>query len=202
MKSITNEIIYSYEIEKSKFITVINKVNSKDEIDSIMKDIKSKYKDATHYCYAYIIDDYKKSSDDGEPGGTAGVPIMECLNAYNLNYILAVVIRYFGGIKLGAGGLTRAYRKAINDALVNNKNSIIELIDGYIIKISTSYDKQKDIEYKYEIVAYNDDTCIINWQMTRVMTKNEVKQEIDGIFQVSVNDEGKCTFFKQWRFTR
>ena len=51
-------------------------------------------------------------------------------------------------------------------------------------------DNQKDIEYKYEIVAYNDDTCIINWQMTRVMTKNEVKQEIDGIFQVSVNDEG------------
>lgn len=63
-------------------------------------------------------------------------------------------------------------------------------------------DNQKDIEYKYEIVAYNADTCIINWQMTRVMTKNEVKQEIDGIFQVSVNDEGKCTFFKQWRFTR
>ena len=164
MKSITNEIIYSYEIERSKFITVINKVNSKDEIDSIMKDIKSKYKDATHYCYAYIIDDIKKSSDDGEPGGTAGVPIMECLNAYNLNYILAVVIRYFGGIKLGAGGLTRAYRKAINDALVNNKDNIIELIDGYIIKLSTTYDKQKDIEYKYKRILnkeYNEKVIYI-----------------------------------------
>ena len=63
-------------------------------------------------------------------------------------------------------------------------------------------DNQKDIEYKYEIVAYNEETCIINWQMTRVMTKNDVKQEIDGIFQVSVNEEGLCTFFKQWRFTR
>ena len=159
MRSITNEIEYSYEIEKSKFITVINKVNSKDEIDSIMKDIKSKYKDATHYCYAYVIDDIKKSSDDGEPGGTAGVPIMECLNTYNLNYVLAVVIRYFGGIKLGAGGLTRAYRKAINDALVNNKDNIIELIDGYIIKLSTTYDKQKDIEYKYKRILnkeYNE----------------------------------------------
>ena len=164
MRSITNEIVYSYEIEKSKFITVINKVNSKDEIDSIMKDIKSKYKDATHYCYAYIIDDIKKSSDDGEPGGTAGVPIMECLNAYNLNYILAVVIRYFGGIKLGAGGLTRAYRKAINDALVNNKDNIIELIDGYIIKLSTTYDKQKDIEYKYKRILnkeYNEKVIYI-----------------------------------------
>ncbi len=63
-------------------------------------------------------------------------------------------------------------------------------------------DNQKAIEYKYNIVAYNEDTCIVNWQMTRVMTKNNVKQEIDGIFQVSVNEDGKCTSFKQWRFTR
>ena len=63
-------------------------------------------------------------------------------------------------------------------------------------------DNQKDIEYKYEIVAYNDETCIINWKMTRTMTKNETKQEIDGIFQIALNEEGKCTFFKQWRFTR
>ena len=178
MKSITNEIIYSYEIEKSKFITVINKVNNKDEIDSIMKDIKSKYKDATHYCYAYIINDIKKSSDDGEPGGTAGVPIMETLNAYNLNYILAVVIRYFGGIKLGAGGLTRAYRKAINDALVNNKESIIELIDGYIIKISTSYDKQKDIEYKYKRIInkeYNEN--VIYTLEVNIEEYNDIKDK-------------------------
>ena len=63
-------------------------------------------------------------------------------------------------------------------------------------------DNQKDIEYKYEIVSYNEKTCIINWQMTRTMTKNDVKQEIDGIFQISLNEEGLCTFFKQWRFTR
>ena len=63
-------------------------------------------------------------------------------------------------------------------------------------------DNQKDIEYKYEIVAYNEDTCIINWQMTRTLTKGDVKQEIDGIFQVSINDSGKCIYFKQWRFTR
>lgn len=63
-------------------------------------------------------------------------------------------------------------------------------------------DNQKDIEYEYQIVSFNEDTCIINWQMTRVMTKTETKQEIDGIFQVSVNDDGLCTSFKQWRFTR
>ena len=63
-------------------------------------------------------------------------------------------------------------------------------------------DNQKDINYEYEIVAYNDNTCVINWQMTRTMTTNNTKQEIDGIFQISLNEDGKCTYFKQWRFTR
>jgi len=63
-------------------------------------------------------------------------------------------------------------------------------------------DNQKDIDYKYEIVAFNEETCIINWQMTRTMTNGNLKQEIDGIFQISLNNEGKCTYFKQWRFTR
>jgi len=63
-------------------------------------------------------------------------------------------------------------------------------------------DNQKDIDYKFEVVAFNEETCIINWKMTRTMTNGNIKQEIDGIFQVSLNDEGKCTYFKQWRFTR
>lgn len=63
-------------------------------------------------------------------------------------------------------------------------------------------DNQKDIDYRYEIVAFTENTCIINWQMTRIMTQTNIKQEIDGIFQISLNEEGKCTFFKQWRFTR
>ncbi|MCI8347364.1 MAG: SnoaL-like domain-containing protein [Bacilli bacterium] len=63
-------------------------------------------------------------------------------------------------------------------------------------------DNQKDIEYKYQIIAYSEENCIVNWQMTRVMTKTNTKQEIDGIFQIALNDAGKCTLFKQWRFTR
>ena len=63
-------------------------------------------------------------------------------------------------------------------------------------------DNQKDISYKFEIVAFNENNCIINWQMTRTMTKTNRKQEIGGIFQGSLNDEGKCTYFKQWRFTK
>ncbi len=63
-------------------------------------------------------------------------------------------------------------------------------------------DNQKDINYTYNILAYNEEMCIINWQMTRTMVKNEVKQEIDGVFLISLNENGKCTLFKQWRFTR
>ena len=63
-------------------------------------------------------------------------------------------------------------------------------------------DNQKDIDYKYEIISFNEKICIINWQMTRTMTKTNTKQEIDGIFQISLNNNGKCNSFKQWRFTR
>lgn len=63
-------------------------------------------------------------------------------------------------------------------------------------------DNQKDIDYKFELVCYDETYAIINWQMTRTMTQTNTKQEIDGIFQVSINEEGKCTYFKQWRFTR
>ena len=63
-------------------------------------------------------------------------------------------------------------------------------------------DNQKDIDYKYKIVLFDEKICIVNWQMIRTMTSNDTKQEIDGIFQISLNEEGLCTFFKQWRFTR
>lgn len=63
-------------------------------------------------------------------------------------------------------------------------------------------DNQKDIDYKFEIVSFDEKFCIINWQMTRTMTKGDIKQEIDGIFQISLDEYSKCTYFKQWRFTR
>ena len=145
MKVIKENIINKLEVNKSIFYTDLIKVYNKDEVISELNNIKNKYKDATHYCYAYIIDDIKKSSDDGEPGGTAGVPIMETLNNKDLNYILCVVTRYFGGIKLGAGGLVRAYRKATIEAI--NNSTLLDFIDGYEIIIKVSYNEQKDLEY-------------------------------------------------------
>lgn len=133
------------EIKKSKFISKIYKIYNLEEVREILQNLKKEYKDATHYCYAYIINENKKSSDDNEPSGTAGIPILQALEKNNLNYVLCVVIRYFGGIKLGAGGLVRAYTKSVTEGL--KKSQIIELIEGYEVEISTSYEEQKRLDY-------------------------------------------------------
>ena len=171
MKSINNKIVYEYVIEKSRFIGVLYRVNSKEEIDKYLEDIRKEYKDATHYCYAYKLDSIRKSSDDGEPGGTAGVPMMEVLNSLDLDFILAIVIRYFGGIKLGAGGLVRAYRKTLVDALSNNKEYIVNLTDGYQIEIKTSYDKQKEIDNTFKYIINKEYTDIVKYIIN--ITKEE-----------------------------
>lgn len=137
---VTNEII----IKNSRFITVLQNVTTKD-IKTKLQEIKSKYPKATHYCYAYICNDQKKCSDDNEPSNTAGTPMLNVLEKENLNNILAITIRYFGGIKLGAGGLVRAYTKSITEAL--KQANYIKLIDGYKIKISFNYSDEKQINY-------------------------------------------------------
>ena len=140
-KEITNEII----INKSKFITILTNISSKEEIITKINNIKKEYKDATHYCYAYIIDNQEKCSDDKEPSGTAGLPILNVLKQNNLTNILCVVIRYFGGIKLGAGGLIRAYSSSVSEAL--NKTQITPLTKGYNIIIEFPYENLKQINY-------------------------------------------------------
>ena len=145
MLSIKNNITSEYIINKSRFITKLIKVNNVNEIDKYFDEIKNEYKEATHYCYAYIIDNVKRFNDDGEPSGTAGMPILNVLENNNLNYILCVVIRYFGGIKLGAGGLVRAYTKGVTTAL--ERCEIINLTEGLEIDIYFNYEKTKDVDY-------------------------------------------------------
>lgn len=155
MYTIKNNSIYQYEIKKSKFITLLYKVNTINEIENILKEIKEEYEDATHCCFGYKINNIQKFSDDGEPGGTAGLPIMEVINKKNLDYILCIVVRYFGGIKLGAGGLVRAYSKAVREAVDNNE--IIELTEGYLIKVTATYEEQKQLDYLFQKNITNKD---------------------------------------------
>ena len=143
---------YILEIKKSKFICFLYKVYNINDIDMYLENIKRKYKDATHYCYAYKLMDKMKFSDDGEPGGTAGLPIMEVLNKNDLVNVLCVVVRYFGGIKLGAGGLVRAYTKAVSNTI--NKDNLVELANGYLVSISINYDKQKKLDNLLKNVSF------------------------------------------------
>lgn len=114
MQTIKENNSDKYEVKQSKFITLLYKINNIDDVNKYLQEAKNNYKDATHYCYAYKFDDIQKFSDDGEPGGTAGLPIMEVLNKRNISNVLCIVVRYFGGIKLGAGPLLRSYSKVAN----------------------------------------------------------------------------------------
>lgn len=145
MKSINQNVESIYLIQKSKFITKMIKVHSNNEIEPILNKSKIQYPNATHYCYAYIIDNIKRFSDDGEPSGTAGLPILNVLDNNQLNYILCVVIRYFGGIKLGTGGLVRAYTKSVTNCL--ELADIYDLTECFLTKIEFSYQNQKYIDY-------------------------------------------------------
>ena len=107
----------SFIEKKSKFIGIIYPLNNKDELTALLKEAQKFYPDASHYCYAYKIGNVSSPShagmnDDGEPKGTAGKPIFNLINHNNVSNILIIVVRYYGGVKLGAGGLTRAYSKA------------------------------------------------------------------------------------------
>ena len=105
-------------IEKSRFICTLKKVSSEAEAQEFIKAVKKEFWDATHNCSAYIIDELaQRSSDDGEPSGTAGLPMLEVLRKNELSGVAAVVTRYFGGIKLGAGGLVRAYTGSVSKAV-------------------------------------------------------------------------------------
>lgn len=114
-------------IQKSRFITYIDRVTTEDEAQRFIEKIKKKHWDANHNCSAYLIgerDHIQKANDDGEPSGTAGVPMLEVLKKRGLKDTVVVVTRYFGGIKLGAGGLIRAYGSATSEGL--NATGIVE----------------------------------------------------------------------------
>ena len=135
MKTIKETIKTTQTINKSEFITTLYQVNSLEDVQSLLQETRKKYYDATHNCYAYILgnnQETKKSSDDGEPSGTSGMPILNVLEKNDLTNILCIVTRYFGGIKLGAGGLVRAYSSsaamAISSATMLNLKHILKII--------------------------------------------------------------------------
>ncbi len=135
--------------KKSKFISNIFYVETEEEAEEVLNKIKKKYYDARHNCYAYRIKTEKgiiqKQSDDGEPSGTAGAPMLNILEKKELVNIIAITTRYFGGILLGTGGLVKAYSDALQEAIKNAKE--IKKEEGYIVEATFGYEESSSIEH-------------------------------------------------------
>ncbi len=139
---------------KSRFIATVKPVTTEQEAIDFINECRANYRDATHNVYAYVVQENNISrySDDGEPSGTAGVPVLEVINKEHLTDIAIVVTRYFGGTLLGAGGLVRAYGKSAK--LGVDKASITEKIYCYKLKMNTTYDMLGKVRYMIETGDY------------------------------------------------
>ena len=139
MKTILENFFFQIEIEKSKFLGYAIAINSEEEAKEEINKIRKEHPKATHHCYAYVLKDKQKSNDDGEPAGTAGIPILEIIKQFGLENVLIVVVRYFGGIKLGAGGLVRAYARSAKEVLLISKIHEIKTLPTYNLVFDYNY---------------------------------------------------------------
>ncbi len=164
MQTIKDQTYFETIVNKSKFITILVRLDDVNLVKETLNTYKEIYKNATHYCYAYIIGNNIKSSDDGEPNGTAGAPILNVLTKEHLNNVLCLIIRYYGGVLLGRGGLTRAYIKATTNLL--NNSIKYELKEAFNITITFKYDLTSVIDHLLK------DTIIIKKNFTSNVTYN------------------------------
>lgn len=155
---------HEINIQKSRFIAYVARAESEQAAQEFIAKIKKQHWDATHNCSAYLIgenDQIQKANDDGEPSGTAGTPILEVLKKKRLKDTVVVITRYFGGIKLGAGGLIRAYGKATSEGIIHT--GIVERVLVTTIKIKADYHllgkierSIRESEYKLKEIHYNE----------------------------------------------
>ena len=139
-KTVKKDAFAEIEIKKSKFIAHIAEIKSEDEAETFIKQTRKKYYDATHNCSAYILNSdrgIRHSSDDGEPSGTAGKPILDVISGAGLSDIIVVVTRYFGGTELGTGGIVRAYSGAAAEVLKNA--AVVEITEAKLMEFIIDY---------------------------------------------------------------
>ena len=145
MKSIEEITEHTLVIKKSEFICTLIPLNDEEKINETIDYYKEKYEDATHNCVAYLVGTKERANDDGEPSGTAGLPMLNVLKKQELSNIIAIVTRYFGGTLLGTGGLVRAYTAATIEGLKNSES--IARIHGVKLGIETNYTDLGKIQY-------------------------------------------------------
>ncbi len=184
LKEETAEIVE----KKSKFIAEIYPVKDVDEADKIIKETKKKYYDAKHHCIAYRIvkDDMivEKSSDDGEPSGTAGAPMLNILQGNNLCNIIVIVTRYFGGILLGTGGLVKAYSDTTKKVI--QKSELVFQKDGFEIEIETDYSNLENFKY----YCKNSNINIIKIEyFENIVIKIEIEKSKKDVFFKDIDEK-------------
>jgi uncharacterized YigZ family protein len=180
------------DIKKSKFISRIIPIQNEDDVNLILEDIRITEAKANHNCFAYILgdqQDIQRASDDGEPSGTAGVPILEVLKRENLTNVLVVVTRYFGGIKLGAGGLIRAYGSSTSLAVQNAP--LVQLVDQELLSIKLDYQNNDQLIYYLEQHDLNQLETEYTTQVTTTISiaqdqLDPLKKELLGLFSGNV----------------
>ncbi len=190
MKQIENRVTIELEINKSKFITNLVPVETLEQTLEELSSLRKKYYNATHNCYAYILDEQmiQKMSDDGEPSRTAGYPILNALLNYNLNNVLCVVTRYFGGVKLGKGGLIRAYKNATVEAI--KKASFYQVAEKQIYLTTLNYSLYDSFSHYLKGKAF-----IIDEQFTENVTVKFYLLNLK-IKELSKHFQGQITFSK------
>ncbi|MFS0688559.1 YigZ family protein [Sporosarcina sp. 179-K 8C2 HS] len=156
-------------IQKSRFLTYVKRVESEEEANDFIQDIKKMHHTATHNCSAYIIgehDHIQKANDDGEPSGTAGFPMLEVLKKQGLKDTAVVVTRYFGGIKLGGGGLIRAYGRATTEGIA--ATGVVERKLHALMKVTIDYtwlgkveNEARQSPYPLEEILYEEDVSLL-----------------------------------------
>jgi len=203
--TVRNEAVAEFEEKKSVFIGHVKRVHTEEEAKEFINKVKGQHKEARHNVYAYAIGVNKgiqRYSDDGEPQGTGGIPVLEVLKKSDLTDIVVVVTRYFGGILLGTGGLARAYSKGASLAI--GESGVVEKVLGVPLRITIDYELLGKIQYvcstnqwhiedtvytdKVEILMYCESTMIK--QISDTLTENT-----NGKLVISEGDEEY--FFKQ-----
>ncbi len=199
IKVVSGEYMIENEIKRSRFIATAKGELNQEEAEAFVKSIKKKYPDATHNCYAYVADELgnvARFSDDGEPGGTAGQPILDVIKKQGLVKTAVVVTRYFGGIKLGAGGLVGAYSEACADVLAISK--IIEKKECKRVFVRCDYSTFATVEkylFKTECKSlgfdYGDEVSgyIVVSQDKVTAFETALKEMTSGKIAVEIKDE-------------
>lgn len=186
------------EIKKSRFICHIKRVTTENEARNFIQAVKKEHYKATHNCSAFILgekSEMKRSSDDGEPSGTAGVPMLGVLENHQLTNVCAVVTRYFGGIKLGAGGLIRAYSS--NVALAIKEIGIVHIKEQLGLRIALSYSQYQELpNFLKANHLQEQDTSFTEQVQTTIFVdkddKDSVIEELIELFngKIDITDQG------------